>query len=386
MHVSYHHLTSGDIPFRSGKYLMLRSVLEETLKYATNLGGFTMKRRSFVKSTLLGAVAALAVSSAAYAQEVTLRLHQFLPPPAPVPAQILKPWAAQVEEASGGRIKIEHFDAMSLGGRPPELMDQARDGVVDLSMTVVGYTPGRFPRTEVFELPFMMTNPVATAKAYWEMVETDFQNNEYSDVKVLGAWVHGPGLIHSSDGVTSLEDMKGLTLRGPTRIINDLMAELGAEPVGMPLPAIPEALSKGVVKATVIPWEVTTAIRLSELVSNHTEFSGDESLYTAAIVLVMNKAKYEALPDDLRAILDAESGAKLSAFATQVMWDMDAPAREIAANAGNTIVQLDEAEVARWKEASQPVIERWIADMDAKGIDGAALIEKAKSLIAKHGG
>ncbi|MEN8685221.1 TRAP transporter substrate-binding protein [Marivita sp.] len=345
-----------------------------------------MKRRSFVKSALLGAATALTVSGAAYAQDVTLRLHQFLPPPAPVPAQILKPWGAMVEEASGGRIKIEHFDAMSLGGRPPELMDQARDGVVDLAMTVVGYTPGRFPRTEVFELPFMMTNPVATAKAYWEMVETDFQNNEYKDMKVLGAWVHGPGVIHSADGVTNLEDMDGLTLRGPTRIINDLMAELGAEPVGMPLPAIPEALSKGVVKATVIPWEVTTAIRLSELVSNHTEFTGDEALYTAAIVLVMNKAKYEALPDDLRAIIDAESGAKLSAFATQVMWDMDAPAREIAVNAGNTIVQLDEAEVARWKEASQPVIDRWIADMDAKGIDGAALIEQAKSLIAKHGG
>ncbi len=345
-----------------------------------------MKRRNFVKSAVLATVAALGVSSAAYAQDITLRLHQFLPPPAPVPAQILKPWAQGVEEASGGRIKIEHFDAMSLGGRPPELMDQARDGVVDLSMTVVGYTPGRFPRTEVFELPFMMTNPVATAKAYWEMVETDFQSNEYKDVKVLGAWVHGPGLIHSTDGVSSLEDMKGLTLRGPTRIINDLMAELGAEPVGMPLPAIPEALSKGVVKATVIPWEVTTAIRLSELVSNHTEFSGDESLYTAAIVLVMNKAKYEALPDDLRAILDAESGAKLSAFATQVMWDMDAPAKAIAEEAGNTIVTLDEAEVARWKAASQPVIERWIADMDAKGIDGAALIEQAKSLIAKHGG
>ena len=345
-----------------------------------------MKRRSFVKSALLGAATALTVSGAAYAQDVTLRLHQFLPPPAPVPAQILKPWGAMVEEASGGRIKIEHFDAMSLGGRPPELMDQARDGVVDLAMTVVGYTPGRFPRTEVFELPFMMTNPVATAKAYWEMVETDFQNNEYKDMKVLGAWVHGPGVIHSADGVTNLEDMDGLTLRGPTRIINDLMAELGAEPVGMPLPAIPEALSKGVVKATVIPWEGTTAIRLSELVSNHTEFTGDEALYTAAIVLVMNKAKYEALPDDLRAIIDAESGAKLSAFATQVMWDMDAPAREIAVNAGNTIVQLDEAEVARWKEASQPVIDRWIADMDAKGIDGAALIEQAKSLIAKHGG
>lgn len=345
-----------------------------------------MKKRNFIKTAIAGLVTAAAMSGAGYAQEVTLRLHQFLPPPAPVPSMILKPWAEGVEKASDGRIKIEHFDAMSLGGRPPELMDQARDGVVDMSMTVVGYTPGRFPRTEVFELPFMMTNPVATAAAYWEMVETDFQSNEYKDVKVLGAWVHGPGLIHTKGGVTKLEDMQGLTLRGPTRIINNLLGELGAEPVGMPLPAIPEAISKGVVKGTVIPWEVTTAIRLSELVENHTSFAGDEALYTAAIVLVMNKAKYEALPDDLKAIIDAESGAKLSTFATQVMWDMDAPARKIAEEAGNTIVELDEAEVARWKEAAAPVVEQWIADMDGKGIDGAALIEQAKALIKKHGG
>jgi len=309
-----------------------------------------------------------------------------LPPPAPVPAQILKPWGEQLAAASDGRLQIQHFDAMSLGGRPPELMDQARDGVVGMAMTVVGYTLGRFPRTEVFELPFMMTNPVATAKAYSEMVETDFQDNEYSDVKVLGAWVHGPGLVHTQDGVNSLEDMDGLTLRGPTRVINDLLSELGAEPVDMLLPAIPEVISKGVVKGTVIPWEVTTAVRLSELVSNHTEFAGEEALYTAAIVLVMNKASYEALPDDLKAILDAEAGAKLSAFATQVMWDADAPARQIAVDAGNTITVLDEAEVARWKAASEPVVERWIAEMDSQGVDGAALIEQAKALITKHGG
>ena len=344
-----------------------------------------MKRREFIQTTA-GAAAVLAAPTIARAQEVTLRLHQFLPPPAPVPAMILKPWGEQLAAATNGRITIEHFDAMSLGGRPPELMDQARDGVVDLAMTVVGYTPGRFPRTEVFELPFMMTNPVATAKAYWEMVATDLQNNEYRDVKVLGAWVHGPGVIHTQDGVNSLEDMQGLTLRGPTRVINDLLSELGAEPVGMPLPAIPEAISRGVVKGTVIPWEVTSSIRLSELVSHHTEFAGTESLYTAAIVLVMNKDRYEALPDDLRAILDAEAGEKLSSFATQVMWDMDAPARQIAVDAGNTITTLDEAEVARWKAASQPVIDRWIAEMSGQGIDGAALIEQAKALIAKHGG
>lgn len=333
-------------------------------------------------SRLFGMVAAsMLVASTAAAQDVTLRLHQFLPPQAPVPAMILKPWSEGLAEASDGRIQVQHFDAMSLGGRPPELMDQAKDGVVDLAMTVVGYTPGRFPSTEVFELPFMMTDPVATATAFWTMVDEEWQETEYRDVQVLGAWVHGPGVIHTEEPVNSLEDMEGLSLRGPTRVINDLLGELGATPVGMPLPAIPEALSKGVVNGTVIPWEVTTAIRLSELVDNHTEFLGEEALYTAAIVLVMNKDKYNALPDDLRAILDAESGLKLSTFATGVMVDMDAPGREIGMGAGNNIIQLSEDEVARWKAASAPVVERWISDMEGLGIDGQALIDRARGLI-----
>jgi TRAP-type C4-dicarboxylate transport system substrate-binding protein len=281
-------------------------------------------------------------------------------------------------------IDIQHFDAMALGGRPPELMDQARDGVADMTMTLVGYTPGRFPRTEVFELPFMMTDPRATALAFSQMVEQDLQNNEYRDVKVLGAWVHGPGVIHTADGVNRLEDMTGKTMRGPTRVINDLIAELGATPVGMPLPGIPEALSKGVINGTVIPWEVTPSIRLSELVTNHTEFGGSEALYTATIVLVMNRARYEALPDDIRAALDAESGDNLAAFAAEVMEAADAPGRAIAEAAGNTIVELDEAEVARWKEASQPVVERWIADMAERDIDGQALIDRARALIAEN--
>ena len=229
----------------------------------------------------------------------------------------------------------------------------------------------------------MMTDPIGTSLAFWEMVDKDFQSNEYADVKVLGAWVHGPGVIHTEGGVGKLEDMKGLTMRGPTRVINDMLSELGATPVGMPLPAIPEALSKGVIKGTVIPWEVTPSIRLTELVKNHTEFGGNEALYTAAIVLVMNKAKYEALPDDLKAILDAESGAKLSGFAAEVMFDFDRPGRDIAEKAGNNIVTLDEAEVARWKEAAQPVIARWVEEMKGKDIDGQALIDQARALIAE---
>ncbi|MEM7523551.1 MAG: TRAP transporter substrate-binding protein [Pseudomonadota bacterium] len=343
-----------------------------------------MRQRHLALSAAAGAIALTAMVGAAAAQDVTLRLHQFLPPVATVPAKILKPWGESLAAASDGRIEVQHFDAMALGGRPPELMDQARDGVVDITMTIVGYTPGRFPRTEVFELPFTMLDPVGTSLAFWEMVETDFQENEYADVKVLGAWVHGPGVIHSADPITKLEDMAGKTVRGPTRVINDMLAELGATPVGMPLPAIPESLSKGVINATVIPWEVTPAIRLTELVTNHTEFTGPEALYTATIVLVMNKAKYEALPDDLKAIVDAESGAKLSGMAAAIMHKADVPTRAIAEKANNNIIQLDEAEVARWKAAAAPVVDRWVAEMDDKGIGGAALIDQAKKLIAAN--
>jgi TRAP-type C4-dicarboxylate transport system substrate-binding protein len=345
-----------------------------------------MKRRNLVQTMAAAAMAFSTSGSIAVAEEVSLILHQFLPAPATVPKYILKPWAERVEAASGGKLKIEHFDAMQLGGRPPELMDQAIDGVADIVMTVVGYTPGRFPRTEVFELPFMMTSSIATSMAFQELVEKDLQANEYKDVKVLGAWVHGPGVIHTKDPVNTLEDIEGLKMRGPTRVINQMLEELGATPVGMPLPAIPEALSKGVVEGTVIPWEVTPAVKLSELVTNHTEFSGDEALYTATIVLVMNKDKYDSLPEDVRAAIDSESGLKLAEAAATEMLDKDKPGRDIATKAGNSIVTLEADEVARFKTAAQPVIDRWVSEMDAKGIDGKALIEEAKALIKKHGG
>ncbi len=335
---------------------------------------------------VLAAAAALwlGLAGVAGAQEVTLRLHQFLPPPATLPAKVLKPWAESIEEASGGRIKFEHYDAMSLGGRPPDLYDQARDGAADIIMTVTGYTPNRFPKSEVFELPFMMRGSVATSKAFWEMVETELQDSEYREVKMLGAWVHGPGVIHTAEPVTRLEDMAGLKLRGPTRVINALLGSLGAVPVGMPLPAIPEALSKGVVSGTVIPWEVTPAIKLSELIENATEFSGPQALYTATIVAAMNRDRYESLPEDLRAIIDEHSGLALTTLAAEQMLAGDAPGRALAVANGTQVVTLDKAEVARWKAAAEPVVADWIGEMEARGIDGRAAIEQANALIDKH--
>lgn len=327
----------------------------------------------------------MASGFAASAQEITLRMHQFLPPQATVPAQILIPWAEAVNEASGGRINVEVYSAMALGGSPPQLMDQVIDGVVDIAWTLPGYTPGRFPRVEVFELPFMMTNAEATSRAYWEMYESDMADTDFAHVEILGAWVHGPGVIHvKGDGIASLDDMDGLKLRGPTRVINDLLGELGATAIGMPVPALPENLAKGVIDGTVIPWEVTAALKIAELTDSHTEFAGDHALYTAAFVLVMNKAVYDGMPADLQAILDAHSGADFSANAGKIMQDADAAGRALAEAEGNNIITIEGDDLAAWEAAAQPVIERWLAEMESQGIDGADLMARATALIDGH--
>lgn len=336
----------------------------------------------------LGGAAMVALSTAfsaapAFAQEVTLKLHHFLPQQANVPRLVLDVWADKVEAASNGRIKVDRYPSMQLGGKPPELMDQAQDGVADIVWTVVGYTPGRFPSTEVFELPFMMTNARAVSRAYWEMFEKHMKDTEFRDIHILGTWVHGPGMIHTNRAVNTPADMEGLKIRGGSRSVNSLLTKLGATPVGMPVPAVSEGLSKGVIDGTTIPWEVTAALKVPELVKNHTEFSG-AALYTLTFVLAMNKPKYDSLPDDLKAVIDANSGLEFSVFAGGTQADADGPARQNAVDLGNNIITLDAAATQEWRDLAQPIYDEWVADMSKRGIDGQALIDEARMLIDKY--
>ncbi|WP_299502212.1 TRAP transporter substrate-binding protein [uncultured Roseobacter sp.] len=342
-----------------------------------------ISRKSFL-NVAAGAALAFGFGAApAMAQEVTLRLHQFLPPQANVPKLVLDVWADSVEEDSGGRIKVERYPSMQLGGKPPELMDQAIDGVADIVWTVVGYTPGRYPSTEVFELPFMMTNARAASRAYWEMFETHMKDTEFKDVHILGTWVHGPGLIHTNKEVRKPSDMEGLKIRGGSRLANALLEKVGATPVGMPVPAVPEGLSKGVIDGTTIPWEVTAALKIPELVDNHTEFTGN-ALYVLTFVLAMNKDRYDGLPADLQKVIDDNSGLEFSVFAGGTQADSDGPARQAAADRGNNIVTLNAEETAEWKAVAEPIYAEWVADMNEKGIDGQALIDEARMLIDKY--
>lgn len=336
-----------------------------------------------------GAVMALASSAGSDAlaqQVVTLRVHQFLPAAAPIPRNFIAPWAKKVEEESKGRIKVELYPSMQLGGTPPQLYDQAKDGVADVIWTLPGYTPGRFPRSEAFELPFISGNAEQNSQAAWEFYQKHLKD-EFKDVHILAVHTHGPGLIHAKgNGVRKLEDMKGLKLRGPSRVVNKLIETLGATPVGMPVPAMPDALQKGVIDGTVVPWEVTTPLRVAELVSTHTQFSGNRSLYVAFFIFAMNKAKYDGLPADLKKVIDDNSGMATSRWAGKVMDEGDVPGLEAAKRRNNAIVTLDAAETARWKAAAKTLNDAWIAEMKGKGIDGQTLVNDATAMISKYAG
>ena len=344
-----------------------------------------IQRRTLLKTGAAAALAAPALSGFAQ-QAVTLKFHTFMSPQSNVWLSMHKPWMDKVEKESGGRIRFEGYPAMQLGGTPVQLYDQVKDGVVDVVWTLPGNTAGRFPRIEVFELPFMMNNAEATSKAYWEYFST-VAPDEFKDTQVLALQVHGPGVIHTTDKpIKSIADMRGLKLRAPTRQVTKLMGVLGATPVGMPLPQIPDALSKGTINGCVIPWEVVPSVKVNELTKFHAEFDpAGGSLYTTTFVMAMNKAKYNSLAPDLKKVIDNNSGMATSASLGKTQQGNDGIGRKTASDRGNTIYTVSAAEAQDFRRKSRAVEVEWVEDMNKKGFDGKKLLDTARSLIEKHG-
>ena len=344
-----------------------------------------LRRRQFLK--LAGALlAAPAVIRDARAQtpQVTLKLHHFLPPVSNVHRHLWTPWIKKVESESGGRIKIDMYPSMQLGGTQPQLYDQARDGVVDIIWTVLGSSPGRFPRVEVFELPFIVAKRgVPNAKAVQEFADT-VAKEEFKDVHPLCVWAHDHGLIHANRAIKTLEDLRGLKLRSPTRLAGEALSALGANGIPMPIPQLAESLAQRVLDGCVIPWEVVPAVKVHELLKFHTEIPGSPTLYTTTFILAMNKPKYESLPADLKKIMDANSGQMLAAMAGK-MWDDQAKVvEEMVRKRGNNISEISQEEAARWRKATEPVIDAWIKQAKDRGLDGTKLVETARALIDKY--
>lgn len=341
---------------------------------------------ALIKWLTTGVVALLLSSIAAQAEpEFTFRLHHLLGPKAPAHTKMLEPWAKRIEEASNGRVKIDIYPAMSLGGKPPELVRQVRDGVVDIIWTVNGYTPGLFPRTEVFELPFIHTNdPEATNLAMGELYE-QYLAEDYKAMKPLFLHVHAGQAIQMVDTeVRKPEDLAGKKIRIPTRTGAWVLEALGANPVGMPVPELPQALSKKVVDGALIPWEIILPLKLQELTKYQIEGHNKTRLGTTTFQVSMNLDRWNALPNDLKKVFTDHSGADWLSEVGKIWRASDDAGIAVVEKAGNKHITLTEEETAAFREKLEPVVDRWIKDVSAKGIDGAKLVEAARAAIAKH--
>lgn len=342
-----------------------------------------MDRRSFLMGSTAGV---LTLAGETLAQDViVLRYHTLTPLQTSTVAEVVAPWTKSIEARSGGRIRIELYGAMALGGSPQSLYDQVKDGVVDFSQSSIGYTPGRFPKTETFELPFLMTNGANSSAALHRFVEAHSME-EFAGVKLLAATTHGPGLIHVNRPVEKLEDLKGLKIRGGSSLVNDMLSRLGAEPITIPITQLGEAVVSGVIDGTTLPWDITMAFRTSEMLHHHVEVGGGRGLYTQVLFFAMNEAAYLRLPEDLRPLFDEGTGVPMAREMGAVTDRYDARARKAAEDLGNSIVTLDEAEAARWMTAVQPTIDQWYVQSEERGVDGRALHRHAIDLVAEESG
>jgi len=261
-----------------------------------------------------------------------------------------------------------------------------RDGVVDIVWTVNGYTPNLFPRSEVFELPFIHTNnATATNLAMRDMFLGGDIAEDFKDVKVMFLHVHaGQAIQMAEKEVRKPDDLKGLKMRIPTRTGAWIIEALGAAPAAMPVPALPQALQKKVVDGALIPWEIIPPLKLQEVTKVQVEGPNMERFGTTTFQVSMNKNTWAKLPADVQKAFDANNGEARWRAVGKVWTDSEAGGIALAKKAGNKHIQITAAELDMFRQKLEPVVQRWVDEVKAKGIDGNALVNKARSLVAKY--
>ncbi|WP_238379771.1 TRAP transporter substrate-binding protein [Celeribacter ethanolicus] len=345
----------------------------------------TMTRRTAL-ATMGAALATPAFLKKAHAAEVTLRVAHFLPGVAPMQTRFFDVWAKEISDASNGAIEFQMFPSMQLGGKPPQLADQARQGIADISWTLPVYTPDRFPVAETFALPFMVTNAEKTSVAMDQLMQ-EFGQNEYKGLKPLAFHTHDGGKFHTrGQKINTVEDLKGLKLRAPNQATGEMLTLMGAETVFFPVTEMVVGLSNGVIDGCCLPYEVVPAFKLQELtsVTNEPE-AGGRGVYCNTFALVMNERKYEGLSDDLRKVIDDHSGPDLSRRLGAQFDEFEAFGRSVVEKQGNEIHTIPAAEIEKWREMAQPIYDTWIEKLNKAGHDGAAIVARANELLDAQG-
>lgn len=337
-----------------------------------------LTRRQFGAAALAAGsvIGAPAILRAQAAME--LKLSHYLPPVHGIHTDFLEPWARELESRTDGAIRVSIFPGTAALGNVAKQYDQVRAGVVDIAHGLSGTPRGRFPRTSIIDMPFLTPNADVATRTLWALYP-DYLAEEYREVKVLALHAHNGGLIHTRDrAVATMQDMRGLRIRTPSPAISSMLEFLGAAPVGLPPGQVYENLQKGAIDGTVFPWDPVASFKLAEVLSHHL----DARAYTVSFFFVMNRRRYEGMPDDLRQVVDSISGDALVGRFGPWWNTWDGPGRAAAEARGNMITVLPEEERARWVGALAPMIDAWLAGLEGEGIGNAREIyAEAQALV-----
>jgi TRAP-type transport system periplasmic protein len=324
-------------------------------------------------------------SCAADAQERVLRFHHFMPEKSPQQLDIYLPWAETIARASNRRLKIEVAGGMRLGGTAGELISQVETHKVDIVFTLTGYTPGRFPRLEVFELPWIASSRArATSQALYEFYER-YAREDAANIHMLAVWCHPSGVILSRNAsMIRPANVAGRTVRVPSVVIGETFRRLGAQTKLIPVPQVVKQFQDGAIDSALFPYEIIPTLKLASLAPHITEFAGDRGLFTAVFLIAMNKDAYESLPEEERKVIDAHSGAAFSAELGRIWDEIEEVGRHAFTAAGGDVTFVKGDDYEAWVRASEPAIQDWKAKVGHAGIDGDKLIAAAKELVAKY--
>jgi TRAP-type C4-dicarboxylate transport system substrate-binding protein len=324
--------------------------------------------RSFVVPVVLAATAAFALPASAQ-EKIELKFSHFLPTTHTLHFEFAEPWAKEVEKRTNGKVVVRVFPATSSLGNVANQVDQVRAGVVDIAMGLHAFPRGRFPRTQIAELPFLFETADAASKTLWALYPKYLKDDQgYQGLRPLALHAHNGGLIHTRDRkVAKMEDLSGLRIRTPSAPITEMIKFLGGTPVGLPPGAVYENVQKGVIDGFVFPWDPLNSYKLAEL----TKFHLDARAYTVPFFVLMNEKKYQSLPADVRKVIDETTGQTL-VNRLGTVWDhADDLGREAAKKAGSTLTALSKEERERWVTTLAGQLNRQILELENGGVKNA---------------
>jgi len=312
-------------------------------------------------------------------ETTVLRFSHFWPATSAMQTEVFEPWIKKLETESNGRLKVEIYPSATLS-KPENTYDATAKGIVDIGSQAQGYTAGRFPLTQIAELPGLSNSAAQMSCMLQTLYENGTISSEYEDTHLLFMIGSSVGALHTVDKVIRTpEDMQGMRIRRPSAVASHIIEATGATAVGMPPTELYTSLQRGVIDGLSFAWSPAGDFRLTELTNAHTNIP----FYTSSLLVTMNKDKYESLPDDLKKIIDDNSGRKMADMAADMFKREDAKFIEEARAKGDTIVDIpDPLNDPDW---SGPLLEgsqNYLDEVSATGLDAQGVYEKAKAASA----